>query len=297
MRLFTQLSVTLLLLLGVSVLPASTQCRPGYGLCPGGGCAPLGNVCCPGGTHAPAGSICCPGGTFARPGYICCPDRGSCPSNSICTNDGGCLLRISERVCADGSYCNRGFICIRGNQCLSVTSERYCGGRKYCEVGFACIDEGATCIEVTSKRYCGNGRYCDPGYECVSDGKCRREQRLNRGSGGVGTAARGGAPALPYALSGGQATTFVYLGIRSGNPVYVGITTNIARRQAQHGARFVLTPITTSPLTRGQARAIEQAMIVRNPQFENVINSISPKHPWYKQAVDWGEWWLRTHGF
>ncbi len=53
---------------------------------------------------------------------------------------------------------------------------------------------------------------------------------------------------------------------------------------------------TTSPLTRGEARAVEQAMIERNPGFENKINSISPNHDWFDQAVEWGENWLRSNG-
>jgi hypothetical protein len=79
--------------------------------------------------------------------------------------------------------------------------------------------------------------------------------------------------------------------------VYVGITTDVARRQAEHGSRFVLQRITSSPLTRGEARAIEQALIKRNPGFENKVNSISPKHSYYQQAVDWGEAWLKANGF
>lgn len=78
--------------------------------------------------------------------------------------------------------------------------------------------------------------------------------------------------------------------------MYARITNNVARRQAEHGSRFVLDPITSSPVTRGQARAIEQALIERNPGFWNKINSISPKHSWYQSAVDWGEAWLRANG-
>lgn len=50
-------------------------------------------------------------------------------------------------------------------------------------------------------------------------------------------------------------------------------------------------------LTRGEARAIEQALIVRNPGYDNLINSIGTQHSWYQQAVDWGETWLRGNGF
>lgn len=70
-----------------------------------------------------------------------------------------------------------------------------------------------------------------------------------------------------------------------------------ARRQAEHGGRFVLERITQSPVTRGEARAIEQALINRNPGFENIRNSISPNHSWYGEAVEWGEGWLRGAGY
>jgi RHS repeat-associated protein len=104
--------------------------------------------------------------------------------------------------------------------------------------------------------------------------------------------------ALPGALRGGAATTDVYFGVRNADRVYTGITTNLARRQVQHGDRFVLERVTQSgQVTRGEARAIEQALIVRNPGFENVRNSISPRHPWYQQAVDWGDAWLSRNGF
>ncbi len=108
-------------------------------------------------------------------------------------------------------------------------------------------------------------------------------------------AARAKVP-FPEELQGGPADVRVYLGMRDGKPVYVGITNDLARRGAQHGSRFVLDELTESPLTRGEARAIEQAIIGRNAQFENVINSISPSHPYYYEAVQWGEDWLTQRG-
>ena len=66
----------------------------------------------------------------------------------------------------------------------------------------------------------------------------------------------------------------------------------------QHCARFdQLEAITDSPVTRGQARAIEQALIARNPGFGNKINSISQTHSYYDDAVSWGEAWLQQNGF
>jgi hypothetical protein len=49
-------------------------------------------------------------------------------------------------------------------------------------------------------------------------------------------------------------------------------------------------------VTRGEARAIKEALIVRNPGFGNMRHSISPTHPWYRQAVEWGEAWLKGNG-
>jgi RHS repeat-associated protein len=110
----------------------------------------------------------------------------------------------------------------------------------------------------------------------------------------AGGAAAKTLPALPNALSGGAANSYVYLGVRNGKSVYTGITNNLIRRGAQHAGRFdSLSRVTSAPVTRGQARAIEQALITRNPGFENKINSISPTHSYYDDAVSWGESWLK----
>ena len=107
---------------------------------------------------------------------------------------------------------------------------------------------------------------------------------------------RGKPPvSLPQALSGGPADTYVYYGKKGGKPVYIGITNDLKSRQMEHGARFTLEPITKTPLIRGEARAIEQALIKNNPGFQNIRNSISPTHTWYNQAVEWGEHWLRNN--
>src|SRR5690606_37972153 len=73
-------------------------------------------------------------------------------------------------------------------------------------------------------------------------------------------------------LASGRETQ-VYLGYRDGKAVYCGISCNVARRDAQHGTRFKAEAF-TQMMPRGQARAIEQAMILRNPQFDNMRNSI-----------------------
>jgi hypothetical protein len=108
------------------------------------------------------------------------------------------------------------------------------------------------------------------------------------------------AKVFPKALVGGPARTFVYIGVdSSGKSVYAGISVNVAKRQAQHGARFTIDPIPGGPFTRGEARAIEQALINRaggpkSPGFLNKINSISPKKYYFDDAVEWGEAWLKT---
>ena len=72
---------------------------------------------------------------------------------------------------------------------------------------------------------------------------------------------------------------------------------HIVRRQAEHAGRFVLAQITSTPVTRTQGRAIEQAVLNRNPQFVNMINSIAANRDWYPDAVAWGAKWLKESGF
>ena len=100
---------------------------------------------------------------------------------------------------------------------------------------------------------------------------------------------------LPSELSGGDAVVDVYYGLnKKGDRVYVGISNDVDRRQREHGDKFALSTLTTQPVTRGEARAIEQAEIAANRgKFQNVRNSISPNHSYYQQAVDWGTAWLR----
>ena len=113
----------------------------------------------------------------------------------------------------------------------------------------------------------------------------------------VGRQGESGSGSVPNSLLQGDPNTRVYLGIIDGEPDYVGIAYDVERRQSQHGDRFdYLREITTEPLTRRQARAIEQAMIKNHPEYSNKINSISTKRDWYNDAVTWGEAWLREHG-
>lgn len=104
-------------------------------------------------------------------------------------------------------------------------------------------------------------------------------------------------PEFPHALQGGESNNYVYIGYdENGEAIYAGITNNIDRRQYEHRDRFDIDPLNDSPLTRGQVRAIEQALIVNNRFDENQRNSISPNHPYYQPAVDWGNWWLDENG-
>jgi hypothetical protein len=133
----------------LNVLPAQAQlsCQPGYGQCPGGGCAPLGSVCTPNGRYAPAGSV-------------VCSDGGYCEQGSICTTDGHCLKRSSPKVCSDGHhYCDGAFICGAGNQCIDAMSPRVCTDLHH---------------------------YCEPGYECGSDNKCHPPMITTPPSGNAG---------------------------------------------------------------------------------------------------------------
>jgi hypothetical protein len=95
-------AATLLLLLSAGLIdtPADARsCRPGYGLCASGGCAPLGSVCCRGGGYCRSGQICIKNGT-------------------------ACLNRGSDRVCGNGAYCNPGFHCGRNGRCYSNAPAR-----------------------------------------------------------------------------------------------------------------------------------------------------------------------------
>lgn len=96
----------------------------------------------------------------------------------------------------------------------------------------------------------------------------------------------------PTSLMQGIRNTHVYIGVRDGMPVYVGIAKDVGLRAAQHGARFRLERLTSQPLFRRQARAVEQLIIERNPHFENKINSIAKSRDWYDDAKRWAELWF-----
>jgi hypothetical protein len=71
----------------------------------------------------------------------------------------------------------------------------------------------------------------------------------------------------------------------------------LAAPSTQHGDRFsALRPVTQCKVTPDQARGIEQALINRNPQFQNINNSIDPTRNWYNGATNWGEQFLSGLG-
>ena len=106
-------------------------------------------------------------------------------------------------------------------------------------------------------------------------------------------------PVSSTASFGGRAaqelTHDVYLGYQAGKPAYVGITANIANRAKQWSGVYDLRKITSCPVTKDRARAIEQTLINANPQFNNVINSISPNCSSYQEGIDWGQQWLNNN--
>jgi len=106
---------------------------------------------------------------------------------------------------------------------------------------------------------------------------------------------------LPMELVGGPTTYVVYRG-----DDYIGITSDFMRRQAQHaraGRSFVPTQLPgATGLSRGEARAIEQACIVEGGLaslgggLQNRINSISPARTYYSAALDAGRAMLLRFG-
>ncbi len=114
-------------------------------------------------------------------------------------------------------------------------------------------------------------------------------------------AALGAMPALPKELAGGKADVVIYKGYDdTGKEVYAGITNDLNRRKKQHGDRFDPVKISDELLTRGQARSVEQALIVRAREgglnYQNKRNEISPKRDFFLDAVVWGETWLQQRG-
>ena len=105
---------------------------------------------------------------------------------------------------------------------------------------------------------------------------------------------------FPDELTGGAVDNYIYRGYDSdGDLVYAGITNDLSRRAADHerDGRFIIWEIAVTPLTKGQARSVEQALIEANPLYLNSINSISPTHAYYDAAVAWGNEWIALNAF
>jgi hypothetical protein len=113
-------------------------------------------------------------------------------------------------------------------------------------------------------------------------------------------------PELPGDLRGGkwdETGVHVYCGMRNDLGVYVGQTNDLNRRYKEYKGRFdELIPL-RHPLTRGEATAVETALVFlgqllpsENPgMFENQRNPISPDKPYYQDAVDWGMDWIHQN--
>ena len=207
-----------------------------------------------------------------------------------------------------------------GQQYDELTEQYYLRARYYNPVAGRFMQEDVYQGDgLNLYAYCGNNPvvYDDPsGYASTSIGKAcppqgKISESVDETSYGKSSSnctelvpyypANNGAESdsgsVPNSLLQGDPNTRVYLGIIDGEPDYVGIAYDVERRQSQHGDRFdYLREITTEPLTRRQARAIEQAMIKNHPEYSNKINSISTKRDWYNDAVTWGKAWLREHG-
>ena len=99
-------------------------------------------------------------------------------------------------------------------------------------------------------------------------------------------------------LNKGPKNTRVYLGVIRGNiKVYVGITSQKFRaRMSQHNTIrraqglpiFLRLKPMSGPLTRNQAQAVEQVLIMANPHFDNQKNSIAVGRSTFQGALEWG---------
>ena len=118
-----------------------------------------------------------------------------------------------------------------------------------------------------------------------------------------------GGPAAAAACSqtdcvnGARNTTYVvYHSIENGVTRYVGITTNFARRAAEHlvdPGRVIARIPKLEGLTKFEAHAVEQVLIERHglSHLDNIINSIATSNPNYQQSIEVGKEILSRVGF
>jgi hypothetical protein len=97
---------------------------------------------------------------------------------------------------------------------------------------------------------------------------------------------------------------FVYSSVDEGVTQYVGITNNLARREAQHlaGKGIQIKPLMEG-LSRSDARAVEQALIEihglgkNGGTLLNQINSIAKSNPLYSSQLERGYELLKSIGY
>jgi len=96
---------------------------------------------------------------------------------------------------------------------------------------------------------------------------------------------------------GGIQDTYVYLGYNEANEaIFVGITRDLD--SALLDQRFVgIREVSVTPLTRGQALAVQQAVLEVEPGLINELNAISPFVAHFDDSVSWGRAWLQLNGW
>lgn len=175
------------------------------------------------------------------------------------------------------------------------------GGALLSAAGFVpAIGDGAKIVSASAKFIKAGARAEKAAFRAIH----KLPADLNFKKSLVGSVFGTGAKVFPKALDGGPATTVVYFGVRSGSTTetvsYVGITNNMARRQAQHSGKYDIRAQSPA-LSRGQARAIEEAlimdggMVAAGGRLNNKIHSISPNHDYYAEALAWGRQWLKDN--
>jgi len=110
---------------------------------------------------------------------------------------------------------------------------------------------------------------------------------------------------IPNDFFEGPRDVQVYFGVESGNRVYVGITNNLKRRKSQHNGIYGDPQSVASDLTRGEARMIEEAIILKCGRLEvdtetkrllrNKRYEISVKHAYYDTALQRGNDWVAAN--
>jgi RHS repeat-associated protein len=114
----------------------------------------------------------------------------------------------------------------------------------------------------------------------------------------------GATPVSKIGLLGKGAANVVYHSTKNGVTRYVGITSNFARRSAQHLAKkgINIEPLMQG-LSRADARAVEQALIeihglgVNGGTLLNKINSIAKTNPVYAAQLQRGYELLKSIGY